>query len=103
MGGNGAGGNRGGGAAGIGKSALLDHACATADGFQVVEASGSQFETQIPFAALHQVCTPMLGRLPDIPAGYAAALRVAFGQVAPPQHLPQTGISSRRQLRGLVT
>ncbi|MFY1687473.1 AAA family ATPase [Plantactinospora sp. WMMB782] len=69
------------GEAGIGKSALLDHACATADGFQVVEASGSQFETQLPFAALHQVCAPMLGRLPDIPAGYAAALRVAFGQV----------------------
>ncbi|MFG1603897.1 AAA family ATPase [Actinoplanes sp. NPDC049265] len=69
------------GEAGIGKSALLDHARRSAPGFRIVEASGSEFETELPFAALHQLCVPMLGRLAELPAPHRDALRIAFGLV----------------------
>ncbi|MFD5826393.1 AAA family ATPase [Lentzea sp. NPDC060358] len=67
------------GEAGIGKSALLARVRETAAGFEVLEASGSEFETEFPFAALHQLCVPLLGRLPELPAGRRSALEVAFG------------------------
>ncbi|GAA0964803.1 LuxR family transcriptional regulator [Acrocarpospora macrocephala] len=69
------------GEAGIGKSALLDHARQAASGFRVIHASGSEFETELPFAALHQLCVPMLGHLAELPAQRREALRVAFGLV----------------------
>jgi DNA-binding CsgD family transcriptional regulator len=67
------------GEAGIGKSALLEHAARAADGVRITRASGSEFEREFPFAALHQVCVPLLGLLDAIPAPHRAALRVAFG------------------------
>lgn len=72
------------GAAGIGKSALLEHAVRAAAGFDVVTACGAEFETDLPFAALHQLCVPLLSHLVDLPARHRDALRVAFG--------PDTGI-----------
>ncbi|MFG1925192.1 AAA family ATPase [Cryptosporangium sp. NPDC048952] len=63
------------GEAGIGKSALLDAADAAASGFTVVRASGAEFEQELPYAALHQLCVPVLNQTTEIPA----ALRVAFG------------------------
>jgi hypothetical protein len=48
---------------GIGKSALLDYAVAYARGFKVIRANGSESEAALPYAALHQVCTPILDRL----------------------------------------
>ncbi|CAM3582726.1 AAA family ATPase [Kibdelosporangium persicum] len=63
------------GGPGIGKSALLDHARRSTPGFLVIQASGSQFESEMPFAALHQLCMPMLGHAGELPE----ALRVAFG------------------------
>ncbi|WP_460390803.1 AAA family ATPase, partial [Actinophytocola sediminis] len=67
------------GEAGIGKSSLLAHAERAAAGFRVVHASGSQIEAELPFAALHQLCLPMLAHLDDLPAGHRQALEVAFG------------------------
>ncbi|MCO8273656.1 LuxR family transcriptional regulator [Actinoplanes sp. TRM 88003] len=67
------------GEAGIGKSALLDHAVHGAPSFRVVEASGSEFEQELPYSGLHQLCLPMLGHLDDLPAHQRDALRVAFG------------------------
>ncbi|MEV7425687.1 LuxR family transcriptional regulator [Streptomyces sp. NPDC091212] len=67
------------GEAGIGKSALLDHAGRTAAGFRIVRSFGSEYETELPFAALHQLCAPVLGHLPELPAQHREALQVAFG------------------------
>ncbi|MFI5915801.1 AAA family ATPase [Dactylosporangium sp. NPDC051541] len=64
---------------GVGKSALLGYARGAADGCAVMAVSGSQFETELPFAALHQLCTPLLGRLPDVPVPQREAMEVALG------------------------
>ncbi|MFD4675942.1 AAA family ATPase [Lentzea sp. NPDC058450] len=63
------------GEAGIGKSTLLGHV-RDAAGFRVLEASGSEFETSLPFAALHQLCQPLLG---SSSGHHREALDVAFG------------------------
>jgi DNA-binding CsgD family transcriptional regulator len=67
------------GEAGIGKSTLLRHAERAASGFRVVGASGSQLEAELPFAALHQLCLPVLRYLAELPARHRQALEVAFG------------------------
>ncbi|RDG38775.1 AAA family ATPase [Streptomyces corynorhini] len=67
------------GEAGIGKSALLDGAVRAATGFGVVRACGSQYESELPFAALHQLCVPILPRLAELPARQGEILRNAFG------------------------
>ncbi|GAB2685046.1 LuxR family transcriptional regulator [Saccharopolyspora gloriosae] len=64
---------------GIGKSALLDHV-RRASGFLVVAASGVEFESELPFAGLHQLCLPLLGRAAETPE----ALRDAFGSTGAP-------------------
>lgn len=66
------------GEAGIGKSALLRYA-ASAEGVRVVQVSGSQFEEELPYAALHQLCKPLLDQLNKVPDRHREALRVAFG------------------------
>jgi DNA-binding CsgD family transcriptional regulator len=69
------------GDAGIGKSALLDHAVgsATAAGMRVVRGVGIESEAELPFGALHLLLHPFLDRLDHLPRPQAAALRVAFG------------------------
>ncbi|MEU7898253.1 AAA family ATPase [Nonomuraea sp. NPDC049152] len=64
---------------GIGKSALLRHVREAASGFRVMRASGAEFEMELPFAALHQLCAPVLGHLTALPAAHRTALEVAFG------------------------
>jgi predicted ATPase len=64
---------------GIGKSALLDSAAGQADGMLVLRGSGVQSEAELPFAALHQLLRPLLGRLDRLPEPQAAALRSVFG------------------------
>ncbi|WP_370950305.1 AAA family ATPase [Amycolatopsis sp. cg5] len=63
---------------GIGKSTLLGHVREAA-GFRVIEASGAEFETELPFAALHQLCVPLLGHLGELSDRNRDALEVAFG------------------------
>src|SRR2546430_11985272 len=55
------------GEAGIGKTALLGYAAETAQDFQVARAEGVESEMELAFAALHQLCGRMLGRLDQLP------------------------------------
>jgi DNA-binding CsgD family transcriptional regulator len=67
------------GEAGIGKTALLEHACSAASGFRIERAVGVESEMEFAFAGLHQLCAPLLDRLGGLPDPQQAALAVAFG------------------------
>src|SRR5919112_6385480 len=71
------------GEAGIGKSTLLAAAYrrAEAAGMQVLRTTGVQSEAQLPFAGLHQLVMPVLGRAEHLPAPQRTALLAAFGLV----------------------
>ena len=71
------------GDAGIGKSALLDHAVglAQAAGMRVLRTTGVRTETNLPFAGLHQLLRPILAGLEALPKPQYTALGVAFGLV----------------------
>ena len=64
---------------GVGKSALLDYLAENASGCRIARTTGVQSEMELPFAALQQLCAPMLDRLERIPAPQGDALRVAVG------------------------
>src|SRR4030081_308407 len=64
---------------GVGKTALLESAISSASGFRVVRAAGVESEMELAFAALQQLCAPMLDRLERLPAPQRDALGVAFG------------------------
>lgn len=66
------------GEAGIGKSALLEHAARCADGMVILRGVGVQAESELPHAALHQILRPVLATVERLPAAQAAALRAAF-------------------------
>jgi DNA-binding CsgD family transcriptional regulator len=72
------------GEAGVGKTALLEYLAGHASGCQVARASGVQSEMELPFAALHQLCAPMLDHVAALPAPQLDALRIVFGQSAEP-------------------
>jgi DNA-binding CsgD family transcriptional regulator len=67
------------GEAGVGKTALLQYAIASASDLRVVRAAGVESEMELPFAALHQLCGPLLDGLERLPAPQADALATAFG------------------------
>jgi predicted ATP-dependent serine protease len=48
---------------GVGKTALLEYAVQSASGFRVARAVGAETEMELAFAALQQLCAPMLDRL----------------------------------------
>jgi hypothetical protein len=64
---------------GIGKTALLRSLVGEASGFTVMRASGVESEMELPFAALHQLCAPMLGRIGSLAGPQRRALDVVFG------------------------
>ena len=64
---------------GIGKTELLRHLIAEASGFAVARVIGVQSEMELPFAGLHQLCAPMLGRLGSLAEPQCRGLSVAFG------------------------
>lgn len=66
---------------GIGKSGLLEHAVGRAGelGLVVLRGAGVQSEAKLPFAGLHQLARPMLGRAGELPSRQRAALSAAFG------------------------
>src|SRR5467141_2193679 len=64
---------------GVGKTALLEYAVEAGRDFRVVRAAGVEGEMELDYAALQQLCSPILefiGRLPD---PQRDALEVAFG------------------------
>jgi DNA-binding CsgD family transcriptional regulator len=67
---------------GIGKTALLDHSIESAAGFAITRAAGIEWEMELPFAGLQQLCAPMLDRLERLPPPQRDALAVAFGLTA---------------------
>jgi DNA-binding CsgD family transcriptional regulator len=68
------------GEAGLGKTALLRHAAAqAASAFRVAHVAGVESEMELPYAGLHQLCSPVLDRLNVLPEPQQAALRVALG------------------------
>ena len=64
---------------GVGKSALLEHVIAAAEGFQVVRAEGVEGEVDLPYAGLQQLCRSMTDAISVLPQPQSEALRVAFG------------------------
>ena len=80
---------------GVGKTVLLNHVVHQASGCRVVHASGVESEMELVYAGLHQLLTPMLGRLERLPVPQADALRTAFGLSA--------GLAPDRFLVGLAT
>jgi len=67
------------GEAGVGKTALLDYLAGNASGCRVVRIAGYQSEMELAFAALHQLCAPLLDGLTRLPVPQRDALRIAFG------------------------
>ena len=72
------------GEAGIGKTALMRYCARQASGCRLVQIDGVESEMELPLAALHQLCTPMLSCLAALPEPQQRALRVAFGLAAGP-------------------
>jgi len=66
---------------GVGKTSLLDQAAAIAagSGIRLLRATGSQFEADISFAALHQLLHPCLAEVPHLSPLHARAMNVALG------------------------
>jgi DNA-binding CsgD family transcriptional regulator len=67
------------GEAGVGKTALLEDMIATAAGLSVTRVAGVESEMELAFAALQQLCSPMLDRVEGLPRPQQEALEVAFG------------------------
>src|SRR3954452_23264891 len=67
------------GEAGVGKTALVESAIRWASGFRVMRAVGVESEMELAFAALQQLCGPLLQRLDRLPDPQREALGVAFG------------------------
>lgn len=66
------------GEAGIGKTALLDHAVSYAEGATVLRTVGVESEAEVAFSGLHQLVQPVLGRLEELPTPQRDALAVAL-------------------------
>src|SRR3984885_3609504 len=72
------------GEAGVGKTALLDYAVASASDLRVLGAVGVESEMELAFAALHQLCAPVLDRLHRLPVPQSNALLTTFALRAGP-------------------
>ena len=72
------------GEAGVGKTALLRHLSATADGCRIARAAGVESEMELAFAGLHALCAHMLDRISHLPSPQQDALNTVFGLSAGP-------------------
>jgi AAA ATPase-like protein len=79
---------------GIGKTALLEYAVESATGLRIARVAGVESEMELAFAALQQLCAPMLDKLEGLPDPQRDALGVAFGL--------KTGAAPDRFLVGLA-
>jgi len=66
------------GEAGIGKTELLERVLERADGLRLVRAVGREFESELAYTGLHELCRPLLTRLKTLPAPQRTAVEVAF-------------------------
>src|SRR6266568_2266293 len=67
------------GEAGMGKTALLKDAVASAAGMRIARVAGVESEMELAYAALQQLCAPMLDGLDRLPEPQREALGVVFG------------------------
>ena len=67
------------GEAGVGKTALLEGAVQAAHEFRALRTVGVEGETELPYAALQQLCSPILELAQHLPDPQRNALEVAFG------------------------
>ncbi|MFG3662291.1 AAA family ATPase [Streptomyces sp. NPDC047706] len=70
------------GEAGIGKSVLLEYLADHASRVTVTRARGIEADMELPYASLHQLCSPFLTEIEALPGPQRDALRVAFGIAA---------------------
>src|SRR5258708_29280103 len=87
---------------GVGRTALVDDVVASASGVRVLRAVGVEWEMELAFAALQQLCAPVLDRLEALPGPQQAALSTAFGlsDGAPPDRF-LVGLAVLSLLAGL--
>ncbi|MFI6500165.1 ATP-binding protein [Nonomuraea typhae] len=71
------------GEAGIGKTALLEHAAARAEGMTVLRSTGVESESHLPYAGLHLLLGRHFDRITALPEPQARALSAAVGLGAP--------------------
>ena len=64
---------------GVGKTALLEYAVDAGQDFRVVRTAGVEGEMQLDYAALQQLCSPILELIERLPDLQRDALGVAFG------------------------
>ena len=64
---------------GVGKTALLEYAVEAGHDFRVVRTSGVEGEMELDYAALQQLCSPLLEFIERLPGPQRDALGVAFG------------------------
>src|SRR5260370_40154335 len=89
------------GAPGVGKTALLDHAVESAAGLRVARVAGVEPETELAFAALQQLLSPMLDLAGRLPGPQREALGVAFGlRAGPTPERFLVGLAALRLLAG---
>ncbi|WP_188193559.1 helix-turn-helix transcriptional regulator [Nonomuraea sp. SYSU D8015] len=74
------------GEAGIGKTALLNHAAATGHDMRILRGTGIEQEMELPFSGLHLLLRTVLDGVPALPLPQAEALRSAFGLSSSPAH-----------------
>lgn len=67
---------------GAGKTVLLEYAIEAARGFRVIRTSGAEGETDLDYAALQVLCSPILEFAKRLPRPQREALDVAFGTSA---------------------
>ena len=67
------------GVAGVGKTALLEHAAEAAGDLRILRAEGVEAESELAFAGLHQLLRPLAPLLDRLPALQRSALEAAFG------------------------
>ncbi len=72
------------GEAGVGKTALLEYVAERAVDCGLARAAGVQSEMELPFAAVQQLCAPMLEHLDRLPDPQREALATVFGVAGGP-------------------
>jgi len=73
---------------GVGKTALLEYAVEVGQDFRVVRTAGVEGEMEFDYAALQQLCSPILEYSERLPDRQRDALGVAFGLSAGPAPSP---------------
>jgi DNA-binding CsgD family transcriptional regulator len=72
------------GAAGVGKTTLLDYLAERAAGIRLLTTTGTQSEFELAYAGLHQLCRPLMEALAELPVPQREALETTFGVRAGP-------------------